>query len=338
MLAAPSGVTYNPTMFDNENDFMNLSDEAPKDLNHLDAAFTDPFVERVLEMGRTYNKIFQESAPTDEEKAFIIDELDTEWGNIKGNTMQYTGNVQVRDHDDEDEMKMVFLDGADVVSNGFYIDTDTINGVAIARVKYHLYVSLKDAYGIDVSEDEKVGVTGAVGDIDSSSIELELASPERAKAWLTISCPELIEEIDFRILNGPGGEDDAILSLKGLDINEFTDLSDEFTRNCMNIYLQSIVEVDKDVPYSSKLNGPARNVEDQSLLYNIKSDNALIMVNNINLQPIFNVDQTDTRWSISLLMALLEADRTTETQYYLMPVDTVQELQSIRSAYYETNT
>jgi len=338
MLAVLYQVTYNPSMFDNENDFMNLSDEAPKDFNDIDAAFTDPFVTRVLDMVRTYNRIFQENIPTDQEKDDIINELDHEWGSIKDTAIRFTGNIRVRDNDNREEIKVVFLDGADVVSNGFCIENETINGIAVSKVKYHLLVSFKDAYGIDASEDAKVGVTGATGDIDSSSIELDIASPERAKAWLTISCPLLIEEIDFRALNGPGGEDDAILSLKDLDFNEYADLNDEFTRNCLNIYLQSIIEVDKEVPYSSKLDGAARNIDDQSLLYNIKSDNALIKVNSIALQPAFNLDEADTRWSLAALISLLDESRVKETEHYFIPVDAFRDLQSIRTAYYGTNT
>lgn len=88
-------------MSENLNNFVNFSNESSKDLSDLDAAFTDPFVERVLEMGRTYNKIFEEASPTYEESKSVIEELDMEWGNIKGTLIQYTGNVRVRDLDTE---------------------------------------------------------------------------------------------------------------------------------------------------------------------------------------------------------------------------------------------
>jgi len=337
MLAVPTWVQYNPTMFENENVFANFPEESTKDLNHLDAAFTDPFVERVLEMGRTYNKIFQESAPTHEEIIDIVNELDSEWGTLKGSAMQYTGNVKVRDTEDDDETKMVFLDGAEVVSNGFWVEPEYVNDSQVYRVKHHLHVKFIDAYGIEADE-AGVNIAGATGDIDSSAVELDIASPERAKAWLTVSCPEMIEEIDLRALNVDGDEDAAILALRDLDFNKYADLSDEFTRNCVNIYLHSIVEVDKVSPYSAKLNGKVRMLDDQSQLYNIDAKASLIFVVGMGMQPIFNLDENDTRWSLSAAITVLEEDRNEDSKQYIIPIETFKTLQSVRSAYYGTNT
>jgi hypothetical protein len=324
-------------MFENENNIENLFNEPSKELSGLDAAFTEPFVEHVLEMGRTYNEIFKENPPSDEEQAYIINELDTEWGNIKGSIIQYTGNVKVKDRNDENEVKIIFIDGAEVMSNGFYIEPEYINGRDVQKVKHHLFVKFKDLYGVE-SDEEDDTIAGATGDIDSSSIELDSASPERARAWLAVSCPELIEEIDLRALNAIGGEDDALVSLRGLDLNFYTDLSDEFTRNCLTIYLQKIIEIDLYAPYSAKLDGFVRMVDDQSTLYKLKIDGALIYVSNIGLHPAFNLDENDTNWSLSAVITVLDEDRTEESEQYIVPIDTIKELHSIRSAFYDTNS
>lgn len=324
-------------MFDNENDFVNLSNESSKNLNDLDAAFTDPFIARVLEMGRTYNKIFQETPPSPEDIASSVEDLDDEWGNIKGALIQYTGNVEVRDLEDDKKTKQVFLDGAQVVSNGFHVKfEDTLLGNTYT-VRHHLLVNFKDAFGID-SEESQGKFAGASGDIDSSLIELESASAERAKAWLSASCPELIEEIDFRALNNAsGGEDEALLSLRGLDFNRYTDLNDTFTRNCLEIYLQSILELDTAAPYAAKLDGCARSAEDSTTLYTLKAGAVLVRIGAIGMQPSFNMDESDTDWSLSAYISILGVDRTHEPHYYVIPVESIQELQSIRTAYYTLN-
>lgn len=139
-------------MLENENHSADLFDEPSKDLGDLDAAFTDPFVERVLEMGRTYNIIFKETAPSLEEITSIIEELDSEWGNIKGTLIHYTGKVNVRSLENENETNEVFLDGAQVVSNGFYIDYKDSPSGDIYKVQHHLFVNFNDAYGIDSEE------------------------------------------------------------------------------------------------------------------------------------------------------------------------------------------
>lgn len=337
MLAVLLQVKYNPAMFENENNFVHLSNESSKNLSDLDAAFTDPFVKRVLEMGRTYNKIFEESAPTSEEAAAIVRELDAEWGNIKGTLIQYTGNVKVKELGDDEEIKQIFLDGARVVSNGFCVEHNDTPFGEVYKVKHHLLVKFEDAYGTD-ADDEKANLTGATGDIYSSSIELDSASPERAKAWLSLSCPDLIEEIDYRVLNGLGDEGDALLSLKGLDFNKYTDLNDLFTRNCVNVYLQSIIEIDTSAPYTAKLNGYVRKSENLDILYNLKADATLVYISTVGMQPAYNLDESDAGWSLSAFISILGVTRTDESEHYVIPIETVQELQSIRSAYYTANS
>lgn len=323
-------------MFDNENHFIDLSNESSRNLNDLDAAFTDPFVERVLEMGRTYNKIFQETPPSPEDIAYSVEDLDDEWGNIKGAHIQYTGNVEVRDLENNKETKQVFLDGAQVVSNGFHVKLEDTPIGNTYTIRPHLLVNFKDAYGID-SEESQGKFAGASGDIDNSLIELESASAERAKAWLTASCPELIEEIDFRALNASGGEDEALLSLSGMDFNKYADLDDLFTRNCLDVYLQSILEIDMSVPYAAKLDGCARKWEDLSTLYTLEAEAVLVQINNIGMQPSYNTDESDTQWSLSAFISVLGVDRTHKPQRYVLPVESIRELQSIRSAYYALN-
>jgi len=337
MLAVLLWVKYNPTMFENENSFVELPNESSKNLSDLDAAFTDPFVERALETARTYNKIFKESTPTLEEVRAIIDELDTAWGNIKDSQVHFTGSVKVGDPEEEGETKQVFLDGARVISNGFCVDRGDSAAGEPYKVKHHLHVQFEDAYGT-ASNGETPSLVAATGDINSSLIELDTASSERAKAWLTVSCPELIEEIDYRALNGSGDECDALLSLKGLDFNKYTDLSDLFTRNCLNVYLQSIIEVDTFAPYSANLNGYARMAKDLDTLYNLRIDSALLYVSYIGMQPSYTLDENDNGWALSAFTTILGVARTDESQHYVVPVDTIQNLQSIRTAYYTANS
>jgi len=335
-LAVPIEVQYNPTMFENENNSTNLFNETSNKLTELDAAFTDPFVEGVLETGRTYNKIFQEATPSAEEASLIIDELDTEWGNIRNSEIHYTGMIKVADLHNEGEVQQVFLDGARVVSNGFCIERGDIESGEPYKVRHHLIVKFSDAYGID-SDDQKDMITRATGDIDSSLIELDSASSERAKAWLTLSCPELIEEVDFRVLNATGDESGALLSLQGLDFNRYADLNDLFTRNCLNVYLQDIIEIDTTAPYSANINGYARMAEDQDTLYHLKVDTALVDMSTIGMQQSFNLNEGDTDWSLSAFISILGTSRNDAAQNYILPVDSIQTMQSIRTAYYEEN-
>jgi len=324
-------------MFENENNSTNAFSEASNKLNELDAAFTDPFLERVLVTGRTYNKIFEEVEPTFEESKAIITELDWEWANVKGSQVQYTGIVKVMSPENDTEYNYVFLDGAHVISNGFTIEREESPDGELHRVRHHIHVKIGDAYGKDFEGDESIHII-ATGDIDNSIIESESASPERARAWLSISCPELIEEIDFRALNGTGNEDDAILALKGLDFNRYADLNDTFTRNCINSYLHGIIQVDTVVPYSANLHGYARESEGSTSLDYVNVDNVLIRIAAVSLEPAFTTAEDDTDWTLSAFATVLGVSRNDKYVNYVLPVDSIHNLQSQRNEYYEHNS
>jgi hypothetical protein len=122
-----------------------------------------------------------------------------------------------------------------------------------------------------------------------------------------------------------------------MDFNKYADLDDLFTRNCLDVYLQSILEIDMSVPYAAKLDGCARKWEDLSTLYTLEAEAVLVQINNIGMQPSYNTDESDTQWSLSAFISVLGVDRTHKPQRYVLPVESIRELQSIRSAYYALN-
>jgi hypothetical protein len=337
VLAGWQLLTYNPTMSENENTFNDSPDLMLAQLESLDKTFTDPFIKRVLDLGREYNKLFEETMPTPEEVAETISELDEEWGGIYNSSIRFTGMVTTKSFGSADEKSQVFLDGAEVISRGFCVELDGREDVATFKVKHYLEVQCSDVYGVEFDSDDQRSVY-ASGDIDNSLIEFSTASMEHATAWLTDTCPELIDEIDSRILNGKGGEDEALLSLRHLDFNQYLDLRDEFTRNCINVYIHNTLQMDDEAPYSATLNGYALLPESNMLAYLTAEDSTLMYVHSVQLHPSFTYDNHDTRWVLSAYTAILPEDRTASLQVLIMPVDTIKSLQSIRSAYYNTNS
>lgn len=339
MLAANSAVEYNPTMNENEGSAQSRIQEESLEIFNIESALTDPFVERVLDQARTYNKIFEENTPTKEEQAEIIHELDTAWGTIKGSQIGFSGVVTTLNT--EKEKQQIFLDGVDLVSNGFCVITEPryVGGEYVGDlsvVKHHLYVPLIIAHGIEADEEGNTHAA-ATAEIDNSIIELDTASAERALAWLTTSCPDLIDEIDARILNGKGGEDDAMLSLRGLDFNEYADLSDVFTRNCLDVYLNEIIQVDNQAPYDTKLDGFIRKNDEESILYSVSADRALIYASRISMQHKFDNENDENKWVPAINIAILPTERGEEIEQFVAPFDTFKEMKSLRSAYYQVD-
>ena len=321
-------------MSENENFFTTHEYEPTNELSRLNALFTDPYAERTLATARDYNELFVDAEPTREELAATIAELDSEWGILKGAHMKYTGKVLVKSPEDENDVRTIFVDGIDVISNGFYIIREDINLAEVFRVKHHLFANVKDILEDFKGKDDDRRVV-AIGDIDNALLELEVASPERAKAWLEISYPNLIEELDYRILNGSGDEGEALLSLRGFDFNKYIDLSDTFTRNCVDMYLNSIIEIDTEVPYSVKVNGFMREVGDNETLYKINIDSALVIVNGLSMQPAYDLDETKNDWQFAASLSVIPGNRAIKPSLYTMPVNSLQTLDSIRSAYYQ---
>lgn len=312
-------------------------------LNLLEKALTDPFIERVLQMGRTYNEIFKETGPTEEERHQIIDELDREWGGAYGLPVKLTGYVSVPMKDSEG-VQSVFLDSRDVISNGFTIMPEPIivGGEEIgyfAKVKHHLYAKASDVWGNEdldgLDPDTHLGVTA---DIEKSIIEAPIASPDRARAWLAVSCPELMEEVDTRVLNSEGYDGSALLALKKLDINQLADLSDEFTRSCFDIYLNSILELDTITPYALDIDGFGRSAdgEDEGQEYIITSQRTLAHIPSVTLQPAFsNSEGDDGAWALAMNTALIPVDKKENLPRFVISVEALRSIASIRDLYYE---
>jgi len=330
-------------MSEKENYLPSNSFEVQTELSDLESAFTDPFVERVLEMGRTYNKIFADTDPSNEEVSSIIAELDDEWGSIIKSNMRYTGNVDVSLLDGTRELKNVFFDGTEVVTDGFtvdrvkqYVDGEEIN--TRYEVKHLLLVPVTTVYGDD-AEVEGVQYAAAKGDITNSHLELESASPEHARAWLTLACPELIDELDELVFNSEGGDDEAILSLATIDLNRFTQLEDKFLRHCVEIYLTSIIEIDITAPYSASLFGRMYKTDEEQNSYLVDADRVLVYISHFNIVPYKDIEGGDSqKWMLTVPLGIVSEAVSPHFDTYVAPISTITQLQSIRRNYYAENS
>jgi hypothetical protein len=326
-------------MSEKENQFSSASYEMQSELSDLESAFTDPFVEHVLELGRTYNKIFLESAPTDEEIGHIVEELDAEWGTIIKSKIRYTGNVDVALLNGKEERKNIFFDGTEVTTNGFIIDVVRRyeNGEEVDPlyvVKHHLLVPIATVYGDDI-EVEGVQYAVAKGDITNSLLELDSASPEHARAWLSLACPELIDEIDGLVLNAEEGDEQALLSLAEIDLSKYSQLEDDFLNRCVEIYLSTIIEIDLSVPYSASLDGYMYKADESHNLYSVTSGNILVNLRPFSIVTHKGLNEGDEHKKIITVPLSIIHDSVSEPEdSYVVPIATIKNLQSIRKSYY----
>lgn len=97
----------------------------------------------------------------------------------------------------------------------------------------------------------------AYGDFDLVCIDPEFITSERSMQWLQSVAPDLIHAIDCQMGNDDttmkGGE---LLSLRWFNWDDYDHyLKDPFTRECLERYIQHLVNFDDSVQYSLAVNG-----------------------------------------------------------------------------------
>ena len=301
----------------------------------LESTMTDPYIESVLTLARQYNDILKNTTPTAEEKEAIINELDSEWGSALHMPMKITGHISARDG--EDVIEKAYYEDLDVISNGFCITEDQIliddEVVAVNYVvKHHFLVPGNRIAGLNSDSEDFVGATGEVDDV---ILELPTASMERATAWLTENYPEVIQDIDERILNAEGTEADSILALRGFELSPALAADTDFARNCVIVYISQSLQLDQYVPYSVNLSGKVHLHNDDGTMSRatIKTGSSLAVFRGITMTK-YNEEENDN-YEIFVIMNLITEDRTAGATNLNVPLDTIHKAMSIRAAFYD---
>lgn len=330
-----------------ENDSGAYLNKAQETLEQFERSIHDPFVERVLVLAREYNQLLAETTGiSPEEEREIVNELDYEWGSVMDTEVTITGHVTVPPIGEQTEVTKLFIDGARAVSNGFTIIHEPIivAGEEIgtgSRIVHHMYMRAADVWPSEEIEgiiDANTRVALAA-EIDGSLLELDGASVERAISWLGLACPELLEEVDERLLNTQTNEEaDAFLALRGLDINKHINISDDFTRNCIDIYLNSVIDFDKKLPYSIRLDGYSRRADkDDGHLYAIETDQLLAYIPVVGVWPKFSDNPEDLgKWDIGARVVAMPEDKSGDDIHLVVPVDALALMYSVRNSFYNS--
>ena len=312
----------------------------------LEKSLTDPFMERVLTSAREYNLLLADMVDVDQDdRQKIVDNLDNSWGSVKGKHASFTGNVLASVGGEEFELQQKFLDGIRVISNGFAVISSPIiiEGEDVgkaSRVVHHLYVKASDLWseeelGVGADPETVVGVTAEIDGTLLSSFDS--ASVEFATALLGESCPELLEELDMRIFNTASGEEaDSLLALRGFDINKYADTSDEFTRTCIDIYLNHHIDLDNALPYGIGVDGYTLGVKEQEgTLFETKIGQALAFVPALGIQPkVEDGVEVEGAWQIIAYTVITSQSKEDDDTHRMIPIDSLTLMYSLRSAYY----
>ncbi|MGH7218279.1 MAG: hypothetical protein ACREGE_02455 [Candidatus Microsaccharimonas sp.] len=322
--------------------------EAQDTLEQFERAMVDPFVERVLGLAREYSQLLSENINVSlEDKQAIISDLDHNWGSIMDTDLSLTGYALVASPDNDKGGMKVFMDGTEVTSNGFSILNEPIYvaeeevGEA-SRVVHHMYANITDVWPMEAIEERGLSAETKVAiavEIDGTFLDLPGISKERAAAWLELACPGLIEELDVRMLNAQESEAGAFLSLQGFDIDEYTRaLDDEFTRDCIDIYLNAIINFDMELPYGMRINGyTLRADQEDSIMYKTETSQMLAFIPSVGIWPKFSDDPEDAgKWGIAARIIAMPGRKDDQAMHLIAPVDSISLLYSVRNSFYNT--
>ena len=250
-------------------------------------------------------------------------------GNVNRRTCKFTGIIRSTN----DQFEPFFLDGKDVMSNGFCIVTNENGGTEEGpRVQYHL---MMNANLIEEDADPRL-MLSATADIDLSILQFSAASPERAAAWLASSFPDFMEELDARLMNTPSGDDDeAIMSLRGLRIPSEITEEDQFTRNCIAIYINRSVCTDQSVPYLVSMSGLASVYSPQgiSTVYISNMNNRLFTAHAVHIERLI-IDDDNSEYVLKLSGSFISDARDEEDVRMSIPITTFSKIKSIRNKYH----
>lgn len=197
-------------------------------LFQLEAAIEDPYFEKVTQKAKEFKQLVDETDELEiDEMNAIIAELDGEVAGCIQAPMQCFGYIYKKT---VGEVSKEYFEG-EAVFNGYVIieDPETYR----RTLMYHLYIPQEQS---DLGEEsgERV-LEGAVAHLDTLNIEFDVVSFERARAWLGAMTPELLEDIDIRVLNAEGTEANAIMSLREFDFNLLGREDYAMAQKCLNV-------------------------------------------------------------------------------------------------------
>lgn len=300
----------------------------------VEQSIQDPYIESAHKKAREYNELFQTEIVTVDDALQIQHELDTSWYELDGETVKVSGRVVVPKGKLKGEYSVADVEA---ISYGFAVrgdesdeDSEIIKNPTLQHV-LRIGKGALDATLEGAAANKKVK---AYAKIDAVHIEPGAISAERATAWLETSYPDLFEELNVRIFNAKGDEGASLLGLKGLNIAEFAPVDDDFTRECIEVYIRNLIDIDTGAFYSVGLEGPYKIKYGEASATTLPfKDGVLSYIYGPYIECVIEDDVVD-RWGMVVELGVLTPEKNEPTVVIRTSLDSIKHAQSIRQAYY----
>lgn len=231
----------------------------------------------------------------------------------------------------------VTFDGFRVIEEPIEIDGEVI---AMDRKAAILITRPATAYETKLRPDVEA-FTG-LAEVREAHLEFASMSAERAGMWLEYFAPDVKEEIDDVILNAVSPRD-AFLSLKKLAFTPPSEgLAHEFEL-ALDVYLDSIMEIDHEVPYVVSLNDGQVIVEKSAILENSDKSYTEGTITGatylVKLKKVLTwkavVDESEKMALIPhVRMSVLKSDPNNPPVELIVPSPRIDDIRSVRDEFY----
>lgn len=310
-----------------------MSENEAKLLQDLEALSVDPLVAQAYERAKEYEELINEvGGLTEDDKKGFVGDLDKQWA-FTGAPLTITGYVTFADRA-TGELKREFYEDLVVSSNGFCIVDDHIHmgGERLAE-RYRVALCV-----LRTSDEGKTYDVGAVR-IEEANIEYPAESPEMTERRLRYFHPEVMEELDTRILNCDN-EDDAINALRGFELTvDPTDEANMQLANDIKSYLSRTLELDTALPYDIAVVGDVYiPLEDGRNLRAAMPEvgEFFATVTTIGLAPDLARSTNEVAVLMPCILANLhQSDRSKAPYQLLVPLTSLKDFKSVRRQKYE---
>lgn len=186
-------------------------------------------------------------------------------------------------------------------------------------------------------EQPQLNAIGAQARIDDVYMHFDVFHPTRALAWLTISHPELVNQLDQLLINNSDDETKDLLALR--DFRYFTPSTMDqreakLLKHALAAYLYGMVTLDLEVPYEIILNGSYMVIGEQrtETVNGVKgvmfSPNSLLVLEENNEKNSFGVE--GSFYSCGLGGMIHGADIYEESRQVIVPLAHMQSITSMR--------
>lgn len=199
----------------------------------------------------------------------VTRELDKKVTHVMATTMDFSGSVQLSHLGDESDLISVQdgfaeFQGFTASLRGDRVEYDYLFKVTLDQLGQVLSREDISGYVNDGRESELV-IASAQARASNVHMKFDVIHPTRALAWLSISYPEIVDQLDFILLGTEGDDTRKLAALKDFSFFISKDMPEPeatLLKKMIGEYCRGMATVDRYVPYEIDIDGDCLDMSD----------------------------------------------------------------------------